>query len=103
MGYDVYGSYTSNYIFAHRKAPKEVIDFLRERLATLKGNEALKADLVKSGVEQPYSPRRKRKPECPVYQEHRQRFRSAAKEELIVSVISAVQVEKGPEKPGLSG
>ena len=51
MGYDVYGSYTSNYIFAHRKAPKEVIDFLRERLATLKGNEALKADLVKSGVE----------------------------------------------------
>lgn len=51
MGYDVYGSYTSNYIFAHRKAPKEVIDFLCERLATLKGNEALKADLVKSGVE----------------------------------------------------
>lgn len=51
LGYNVYGSYTSNYIFAHKKTPPEVLDFLRERLAALKTDPALHEDLVKSGVE----------------------------------------------------
>ncbi len=51
MGYDVYGSFSSNYIFARKNTPPDVLDFLRTRLASLATNENLKKDLIRAGVE----------------------------------------------------
>lgn len=45
---NVYGSTNSNYVFVSKKAPKKVIDFLRERLATLVHNEAFLKDFLKA-------------------------------------------------------
>lgn len=45
---NVYGSTNSNYVFVNKKTPKKIIDFLRERLATLASNEAFLKDFLKA-------------------------------------------------------
>ena len=48
---NVYGSTNSNFVFVSKKAPKEVIEFLKEKLAPLAENKAFLADFLKATSE----------------------------------------------------
>lgn len=48
---NVYGSTNSNFLFISKKAPREVIEFLKEKLAPLVANEAFLADFLKATSE----------------------------------------------------